>query len=245
MAILTDKGFIVRAAKKLLARATSREITILAVHDADISGYDIARTLVDETRTTKGLVVKVIDVGLKVADALAMGLPPERVNVKHNISSKLKARLTPEESEFFKKYRIELNAMTSCQLIDWIESNLAKLGLAKKLIPPDSVLAHEITNKLDTELAVKADEITKEQLEKLLGIDLKQLAQDLLNDIKKPSAEGHKEELEEDMDELPTESWHDWAETKAFELETEVTHEINDLAETRIKELLKRNGEVK
>ena len=239
MAIMTDKGFIVRAAKKLLARATSKQITILAVHDADISGYDIARTLVEETRTTKGLVVRVIDIGLKVADALAMGLSPEPVNVKHEISSKLKPRLTPQELEFFKKYRIELNAMTSGQLIDWIESNIAKLGLAKKLIPPSEVLSNEIYLKLESGLKERADAIIKETLGKALS-DLDQLAVDLLKQVNKPNTEGHIDELRDDMTGLPTQHWRSWATNKAEDLVEETDKELRTLAETKIKELLKR-----
>ena len=239
MAIMTDKGFIVRAAKKLLARATSKQITILAVHDADISGYDIARTLVEETRTTKGLVVRVIDIGLKVTDALAMGLSPEPVNVKHEISSKLKPRLTPQELEFFKKYRIELNAMTSGQLIDWIESNIAKLGLAKKLIPPSEVLSNEIYLKLESGLKERADAIIKETLGKALS-DLDQLAVDLLKQVNKPNPEGHIDELRDDMAGLPTQHWRSWATNKAEDLVEETDKELRTLAETKIKELLKR-----
>jgi hypothetical protein len=238
MAIMTDKGFIVRAAKKLLARATSKQITILAVHDADISGYDIARTLVEETRTTKGLVVRVIDIGLKVADALAMGLSPEPVNVKHEISSKLKPRLTPQELEFFKKYRVELNAMTSGQFIDFIESNLAKLGLAKKVIPPSEILSNDIFLKLESCLKERADAVIKETLGKALG-DLDQLAVDFLKQVKEPSTEGHIDELRDDMAGLPTQHWRSWATNKAEGLVDEVDEELRTVAETKIKELLK------
>jgi len=241
MAIMTDKGFIVRAAKKLLARATSKQIIILAVHDADISGYDIARTLVEETRTTKGLVVKVIDIGLKVADALAMGLPPEPVNVKHEISSKLKPRLTTQELEFFKKFRVELNAMTSSQLIDWIESNIAKLGLAKKVIPPPEILSNEIFLKLKTGLKERADAVVKETLGKVLG-DLDELAFDLLKQVKEPNTKGYIDELRDDMSGLPTQHWRSWATNKAENLVDETDEELRALAENKIKELLKRGN---
>ena len=241
MAIMTDKGYIVRAAKKLLARATAKQITILAVHDADISGYDIARTLEEETRTTKGLVVKVIDIGLKVADALAMGLSPEPVNVKHEISSKLKLRLTPQEIEFFKKYRIELNAMASGQFIDWIESNIAKLGLAKKVIPPSEILSNDIFLKLESGLKERADAVIKETLGEMIG-DLDQLAVDLLKQVKKPNVEGHIDELRNDMAGLPTQHWRSWATNKAEALADETDEELRTLAETKIKELLNKEG---
>ena len=77
MAIMTSKGYAVRAAKQLLARATTKEITILCAHDCDIYGFEIARTLAEETRTSKGLTVKVIDLGLQVADALTWDWNPK------------------------------------------------------------------------------------------------------------------------------------------------------------------------
>jgi hypothetical protein len=168
-----------------------------------------------------------------------MGLSPEPVNVKHEISSKLKPRLTPQELEFFKKYRIELNAMTSGQLIDWIESNIAKLGLAKKLIPPSEVLSNEIYLKLESGLKERADAIIKETLGKALS-DLDQLAVDLLKQVNKPNTEGHIDELRDDMAGLPTQHWRSWATNKAEDLVEETDKELRTLAETKIKELLKR-----
>ena len=188
MAIMTDKGFIVRAAKQLLARATAKQITILAVHDADINGFEIARTLVEETRTTKGLAVKVIDIGLKVADALENGIGTRTFNVKHETSSKLKPRLTPQELEFFEKYRIELNAMTSATH-NLIESNLVKLGLAKKVIPPSRYFPNDIFLNLESGLKERTDAIIKETIRKALG-DLEQLAHDILTVLRNLTRKG-------------------------------------------------------
>jgi hypothetical protein len=233
MAIVSDKGFAVRACKLLLSRATAKNITIVCCHDADIAGYEIGRTLVDETRTSKGLIIRAFDIGLKVADGLAMGLHPERVTVKHEISKKLKPLLTPEELEFFKGYRIELNAMTSGQLIDWIESNLQKLGLTKKLIPPDDVLAKEISNNFDSDIKMRAGEVIREKL-KTKGIDLDALEQEILNDISKPDPAGHSAELEEYMKDLPAVSWRSWAVEKGDELMDGKEEEMEALANDRI-----------
>ncbi|GAH76664.1 unnamed protein product, partial [marine sediment metagenome] len=79
MALMTAKGFATRAAKQLLDHATTKDITILAAHDADISGYEIVRTLESETRTTRGMYIDVIDLGLTVKEALDMGLQAEGV----------------------------------------------------------------------------------------------------------------------------------------------------------------------
>ena len=168
MVIVDNKGFPVRACKRLLAQATSKNITIVTAHDCDIAGHEIGRCLAEQTRTTRGLIVKTIDIGLTVADGLAMGLRPEPIKLlKHDIPLKLKERLTPEELNFLKSYRIELNAMTSGQLIGWIESNLQKLGLAKKLIPPADILDNEISINLDEDRNVRVAQVVREKLKQL------------------------------------------------------------------------------
>ena len=69
-------------------RPQQEDIPILVAHDADIAGYEIARTLAEETRTFSRR-IKVLDLGLKVAEALGMGLQTEEVVVKHRPSQAL------------------------------------------------------------------------------------------------------------------------------------------------------------
>jgi hypothetical protein len=166
-----------------------------------------------------------------------MGLRPEPIKLlKHDIPLKLKERLTPEELNFLKSYRIELNAMTSGQLIGWIESNLQKLGLAKKLIPPADILANEISINLDEDRNVRAAQVVREKL-KTIGINLDVLEQSILNDVPKPDTEGHMAEVEEFLKDLPTIHWRSKAENKAEELLDEQDEKMETSADTRIKEL--------
>ncbi len=153
MALMTAKGFATRAAKQLLDHATTKDITILAAHDADISGYEIARTLESETRTTRGMYIDVIDIGLTVKEALAMGLEAEGVVIQKKPSYELLGRLSSQEKEFLLgvRYgygtwhgkRVELNAMTTDQLISWLEGRLKELGLQTKVLPPEDVVKNE------------------------------------------------------------------------------------------------------
>ena len=239
MAIMTSKGYAVRAAKQLLARATTKEITILCAHDCDIYGFEIARTLAEETRTSKGLTVKVIDLGLQVADALNMGLESEKLPETKKLPEALTTRLDEIEARFLTTNRIELNAMSTSQLITWLEGSLAKLGLAKKVIPPDDVLAEEISFNLNDGLRERTDTVVKETIESVLGIDFAQLAQEVLDGITKPKTEGHRNDLAVYMDTLPTAPWRSWAENRAQKLESETAKELRTVAETKIKELLK------
>ena len=240
MAIMTSKGYAVRAAKQLLARATTKEITILCAHDCDINGFEIARTLAQETRTSKGLKVKVLDMGLQVADALNMGLEPEKLPETKKLPEALAVRLTEIEARFLTTNRIELNAMSTSQFVAWLEGYLSKLGLAKKVVPPDEVLTEEISFNLNTGLRERAAAVVKETIESVLGIDFTQLTQEILDGITKPKTEGNRDDLSEYMQNLPANPWRSWATNKAENLVDESDEELRTLAESKIKELLKR-----
>ena len=149
------------------------------------------------------------------------------------------ARLTEIEARFLTTNRIELNAMSTSQLVTWLEGYLAKLGLAKKVIPPDDVLAEEISFNLNDGLRERTDTVVKETIESVLGIDFAQLAQEILDGITKPKTEGHHDDLSEYMENLPATPWRSWAENRAQKLETETAKELRTLAETKIKGLLK------
>ena len=79
MAIIYGKGFAVTACRELLALFEIREeMKIFVLHDADINGYDIARTLGEATRRMPNHNVDVIDLGLTVPQAIEYGLETEK-----------------------------------------------------------------------------------------------------------------------------------------------------------------------
>ena len=199
-----------------MARATVKEITILCAHDCDAYGFEIFRTLEEETRTTQGVVVKAIDLGLFVKDALEMGLEPEELSSEAKLSQALSdsKHLTKQDKEFLTYNRIELNAMSTSQLIPWFERKLAELGLVKKLIPPDDVLSEYISNKLRMDFDDHADAVIKATFEKLLKINFYKLNEELTTEIKFPETTGHRDDLVTYMKNLPPSSWRDWAETR-------------------------------
>ena len=78
MAIIYGKGFAVTACRELLALFEMRhEMKIFVLHDADINGYDIARTLGEATRRMPHHSIDVIDLGLTVPQAIDAGLETE------------------------------------------------------------------------------------------------------------------------------------------------------------------------
>ena len=77
MAIIYGKGYAVTACRALLARTDVRDMQIFVLHDADIDGYDIARTLGEATARMPDHNVEVIDLGLTVSQAIEEGLETE------------------------------------------------------------------------------------------------------------------------------------------------------------------------
>lgn len=238
MAIMTAKGFAVRAAKQLLARANQKEVTVLVAHDCDSYGYEIARTLKEETRTSR-IKVRIIDLGLNLADALEMELPSEIVDSKNKISSALWYQLNLDEKAFLSNKRIELNAMTTEQLITWLENKLAENGLATKVIPPGDVLVDAIKTSFDIGLHEHADDAIREAIEKLLMISMFDLKEDLISKLEKPDMNCHRQDLIDYMSNLPDIHWRTWAERRAQKLYIEASKELSDFAYEKVKSLLR------
>ena len=158
MAVIASEGFATVAIRDLLERAqTSEKMTIFALHDADPAGYEIARTLQEATRTMPNHNITVIDLGLFVQDALDIGIEPETFERGNKLSQKLNLNAIERElfegvpakndkgKPCFKCKRIELNALSAGQLVDYIDSGItraiAENGLTNKVIPPETVLS--------------------------------------------------------------------------------------------------------
>ena len=227
MALMTAKGFATRAAKQLLSHASKKDITILVAHDADISGYEIARTLEAETRTTHGMHIDIIDLGLTVKEALAMGLEAEGVVIQKKPSYELLWKLTSEEKEFllgtrdYKTWhgkRVELNAMTTDQLISWLKGRLKELGLETKVLPPEDVVKGELEDTIESKLEDDVRQMVREALEELLGATIADIEEEVKKKIGTPEVDGYYEELKQFLDGCPPEYWRDWISDKATDL---------------------------
>ena len=176
MAIAAGEGYACRAAKDLLAAAErTGAVTALVLHDCDLDGFNISRTLRGATRTSRQT-VKVLDLGLSLADALAAGLEPERVTRKKAMPAGLTAELTAEELDFLRGRRVagswearwvELNAFTSGALVAFIECKLAQHGLTAKVLPPQEVVAA----KAREAVAAEVEDAVTAEVARLLDLD--------------------------------------------------------------------------
>lgn len=165
MAVATGSGYATTAARNLLAKAEkSEDYQIFVLHDADPDGYNIARTVQKETWRMPGHSIQVIDLGLTIAEADEMSLPFEEYTRTKALPAGVEENLTERERECFvgekinskshRCWRVELDAMTAPQTIEYIERKMAEAGARGKVIPPEDELehrAHQMYRKLHKE----------------------------------------------------------------------------------------------
>jgi DNA topoisomerase VI subunit B len=161
MALMSTKGMTVTAARRLIEALSEAGVTILVVHDFDKSGLEILHKFTANTRRWRYTVTPtVVDLGLRLEAALAMGLESEPVLYDAEVDPRISLRecgATEEECDFLvterktdirngKRHvywvgeRVELNAMDSQQFLDWLEQKLQDAGV-EKVVPDADVLA--------------------------------------------------------------------------------------------------------
>jgi hypothetical protein len=153
MAIMSTKGMSVVAARQLVAALSEQGVPILVIRDFDKAGFSIVHTLGHDTRRHFFTVPPtVIDLGLRLVDVEALGLESEPVEYRGTADPRWNLRecgategectflVTEEGREQWAGQRVELNAMTSEQLIAWIEEKLEAHGVTK-VVPDEATLA--------------------------------------------------------------------------------------------------------
>ena len=156
--ILSTKGMSVTACRTLVEALSEQGIPILVARDLDKAGFSIVETLRSDTRRYRYKVApEVHDLGLRLEDARAMNLESELVTYKQEVNPADRLRECGAAEEeisllvhkekisgcFIKGWmgsRIELNAMTSTQFLDWLEAKLHAHGV-KKMLPDAKALA--------------------------------------------------------------------------------------------------------
>jgi hypothetical protein len=196
VAIMSTKGMSTTAARMLLDSLVDRGVQkVLVLHDFDVSGFSIFGTLAtDGRRYCFSNDVPIFDLGLRLVDVEAMGLQSEPVvfetpRTKRKKSDTLHRHgATAEEVAFLmgaelskRGSRVELNAMTSRQFIDFLEQKFKEHEL-EKVIPDDEVMIRHARRVLGEMLAEKAleeirERIAEEAAEKKLPDDLRQLVE--------------------------------------------------------------------
>ncbi len=146
LAILSCKGQSVVAARKLVDNVCAKAggVPLFVVHDFDKAGFEIADCLTEVSLAAEATdrvayrfenEIKVMDFGLRLVDVQNYALASERCKRNYGTSGMTKA-----ECEFMSSgRRVELNAFTAPQFIEWLEGKLKK-HLPQRLIPDDDDL---------------------------------------------------------------------------------------------------------
>jgi Topoisomerase 6 subunit A/Spo11, Toprim domain len=162
IALASNKGVTVTAYRELVEALSKIGRSIFVLHDFDKWGFTIVETMRGNTRRyVYEDAPNVIDLGLRLTDVEAMALQSEPVTYDGTVDPKINLTqngATAEECAFLvrdrdwgdKKWqgrRVELNAMTSPQLIDWLEEKLVAHDVAK-VIPDEDTLADAYRHKM-------------------------------------------------------------------------------------------------
>ncbi len=148
LAIMSCKGQSVAAARKLVDHVCGGEngVPLFIVHDFDKYGFEIAECLTTESESAQEQdrvayhfenKITSIDFGLRLADVKKYKLASEGFKTNGNNYPR---SMTADEIKFMNSgRRVELNAFTSPQFLEWLEGKLKK-HLPKRLVPSDDIL---------------------------------------------------------------------------------------------------------
>ena len=139
-AVMSSKGFSTRAARDLIDKLAEHDepVEVFCVHDADAYGTMIYQTLQEATKARGARKIKIINLGLEPWEAIAMGLEVEDVEegerrkaVADYVREREDARSRRQYwEEWLQTHRVELNAMTTPQFIEWLDGKMAEHGKA-------------------------------------------------------------------------------------------------------------------
>jgi hypothetical protein len=176
MAIVAGEGYATEACRVLFANAEKgKNYQLFVLHDADPYGYNIGRTLREATRRMPGHRIEVIDLGLRLEDALDMNLSTENFTRRKALPQGL--QLSDLEREYFTgrpagnkawvARRVELNALSAPNLIAYTERKLAEAGVRGKVKPSAATLPSLVEGIYCDVLYPKIDAA----LAQVLGVD--------------------------------------------------------------------------
>jgi hypothetical protein len=164
MAIMSTKGLSVTAARLLVeCLCSEHDVPLLVLHDFDKSGFSIVGTLRRNTRRYRfRRAFEVIELGLRLADVRTWQLESEMVsysksdqrpNLRENGATEEEVRFlcSARDWQGYHGKRVELNAFTSQDLVEWLERKLAKAGI-KKVVPDRDTLATAYRRAVEVEL---------------------------------------------------------------------------------------------
>jgi len=148
LAVVSCKGQSVVAARKLVDHVCRKNggVPLFVAHDFDKSGFEIcdcltsvsaAARLANRVQYRFKNKINVVDFGLRIEDVDEYDLASEDCKTHDYYPDSM----TQMEVEFMRQgKRVELNAFTAPQLVEWLETKL-KEHLPERLVPDEEILA--------------------------------------------------------------------------------------------------------
>ena len=203
IAIKSCKGQSVIAARKLVDRFCGPGgIPLLVLHDFDKFGFSIFQCLssVSHAAQSSGMAayefenkINAADLGLRLEDVTKWKLAPESCDFTGGFD-KADTNITAAEKAYLRAgQRVELNAFTSEQFVEFVEGKLRAAGIVEKLIPDDETLEAAYRRAL---LIAKTNALIEREREQL---------EDEANDTELPS--GLREKLHDALSRDPEQPW--------------------------------------
>ena len=174
-AVMSSKGFSTRAARDLIDKLVAHDepVEVFCAIDADAPGSMIYQTLQEATKARGARKIKIVLIGLTPWEALRMGLEVETVEAgkhrkpvadyirEHDGEGDVDANGNDisdvDWDEWLQTHRVELNAMTTPQLLAWLDSKMEAYG-SGKLIPPGEVLEADLMARVEEKVRTEITE---------------------------------------------------------------------------------------
>lgn len=185
-ALISSKGFTTRAVRDLVDKLAEHDepVTVFCVHDADGPGTVIYQTFQEATKARGARKVGIINLGLEPWEAVENGLEVEEIekgDKRKPVADYVLEREDGEKwAEWLQTHRVELNAMTTPEFIDWLDAKMAEHGDGI-LIPPDVVIVAQFEGRLEANIR----EIVTERI--LREANLERQIAEALDQIKRPN----------------------------------------------------------
>jgi len=213
-ALMSSKGFTTRAARDLVDKLAEHDepVTIFCVHDADAYGTVIYQTFQEATKARSARKIQIVNLGLEPWEALDLGLEVEDVEAgtrRKPVADYVRDRTDGDQwEEWLQTHRVELNAMTTPEFIEWLDGKMAEYD---KLIPPPDVLETELKERVEK----KVREAVTARILREANIDAQVAA--ALADIETPDSAALAKGIEQLFDERSDAEWRDHIETVAID----------------------------
>jgi hypothetical protein len=215
--LMSSKGFTTRAARDLVDKLAEHDepVDVFCVHDADGYGTTIYQTFQEATKARGARKVQIVNLGLEPWEAIAMGLEVETVergDKRRPVADYVRDRKDGARwEEWLQTHRVELNAMTTPQFIEWLDRKMTEHADGK-LIPPPDILEAELNGRIEQ----KVHDAVVARILREADVDAQVAA--ALAEIEPPDSAALAEGIEQLFEGRPDAEWRDHIEDVATEL---------------------------